>query len=105
MKDSFVHVTGGECFFSVNLRRLRLMRQPRLSQERLAKRLGVCRSTYAKYEQGERMPPAWFVFSTANYFGVAIDDLFQKSMTTYETNGKGEKIKNESIAYRHAKED
>ena len=51
------------------------------------------------------MPPAWFVFSTANYFGVAIDDLFQKSMTTYETNGKGEKIKNESIAYRHAKED
>lgn len=88
MSNSFLHITGGECYFSLNLRRLRLLRQPRLSQERLAKRLGVCRSTYSKYEQGQRMPPAWFAFSTANYFGVAVEDMFREPCTTH-SNQKG----------------
>lgn len=79
MKALFVQVTDSERNFSLNLRKLRLLRQPRLSQERLAQKLGVCRATYAKYEQGRRMPPAWFVFSTADYFGVAVEDLFCKS--------------------------
>lgn len=84
MKGIFIHIAGGECYFSVNLRKLRLLRQPRLSQERLAERLGVCRSTYAKYEQGRRMPPAWFVFSTANYFGVAAEDLFCEQIKVHK---------------------
>lgn len=97
MKNDFVHVTGSECYFSRNLRRLRLQRQPRLSQERLAERLGVCRSTYANYEQGRRLPPAWFVFSTAEYFGVAVAELYRQDMES--NKGKGENKKNESIAY------
>lgn len=97
MKNDFVHVTGSECYFSRNLRRLRLQRQPRLSQERLAERLGVCRSTYANYEQGRRLPPAWFVFSTAEYFGVAVAELYRQDMEF--NKGKGENKKNESIAY------
>lgn len=97
MKNDFVHVTGSECYFSRNLRRLRLQRQPRLSQERLAERLGVCRSTYANYEQGRRLSPAWFVFSTAEYFGVAVAELYRQDMEF--NKGKGENKKNESIAY------
>lgn len=97
MKNDFIHVTGSECYFSINLRRLRLQRQPRLSQERLAERLGVCRSTYANYEQGRRLPPAWFVFSTAEYFGVAVAELYRQDMEF--NKGKGENKKNESIAY------
>lgn len=97
MKNDFVHVTGSECYFSRNLRRLRLQRQPRLSQERLAERLCVCRSTYANYEQGRRLPPAWFVFSTAEYFGVAVAELYRQDMEF--NKGKGENKKNESIAY------
>lgn len=89
MRDTFIHMTGGECYFSMNLRRLRLLREPRLSQERLAQRLGICRATYAKYEQGRRMPPAWFAFSTANYFGVAVEDLFCKPSEMHQKEQEG----------------
>lgn len=76
----FVHVLGEEFYFSQNLRFLRLLRSPRLSQERLAKKLGVCRNTYAQYEMGTRLPPAWFVFNTANYFHVTVESLLGEQM-------------------------
>ena len=76
---------------------------PPLSQERLAKKLGVSRSTYANYEQGRRMPPVWFVFSTANYFCVPVEVLFQEQTTIETINRKGGPIQNESIAHRNAK--
>ena len=41
----------------------------------LAKKLGVTRNTYAGYESGKRLPPAWFVCCTADYFKVAVDEL------------------------------
>lgn len=71
----FTHVFGEEFYFSQNLKYLRLLRNPRLSQESLANKLGVSRKTYAQYEQGKRMPPAWFVLNTANYFKVSMEQL------------------------------
>lgn len=76
----FVHVLGEEYYFSQNLRYLRLLRSPKLSQEKLAKKLGVSRGTYAHYERGTRMPPVWFVLNTANYFNVAIESLLNDPM-------------------------
>lgn len=105
MRNEVLHLMAGECYFSRNLRKLRLLRQPRLSQEHLAETLGVSRATYAKYEQGRRMPPAWFVFCTAKYFGVAIEELFREDITYEQSNRKDERIRNESIAYRYAKKD
>lgn len=60
-----VYQPGCEQYFSCNLKRLRLFRFPRLSQARLAQKLGVTRNTYAGYESGKRLPPAWFVCCTA----------------------------------------
>lgn len=76
----FIHVLGEEFYFSQNLKQLRLLRNPRLSQERLANKLGVSRNTYAQYELGKRMPPAWFVLNTANYFKVSIEQLLGEQL-------------------------
>lgn len=100
MKDISIHVAGGECYFSLNLRRLRLSRQPRLSQERLAQKLGVSRATYAKYEQGRRMPPAWFVFSTANYFGVAAEDIFASRLKLAGTSMEDKTMENKDTKFK-----
>ena len=70
-----VYTSGCEFYFACNLKRLRLSLFPRMSQARLAKKLGVTRNTYAGYESGKRLPPAWFVCCTADYFKVAVDEL------------------------------
>ena len=84
-----VYTAGCEQYFSCNLKRLRLFRFPRLSQARLAQKLGVTRNTYAGYESGKRLPPAWFVCCVAEYFGVPVDELVGREFTkerikTYE---------------------
>ena len=83
-----VYEPGCELYFSCNLKRLRLFRFPRLSQARLAQKLGVTRNTYAGYESGKRLPPAWFVCCTADFFKVAVDELigqeFEKEKLKYE---------------------
>ena len=70
-----IYTSGCEFYFACNLKRLRLSLFPRMSQARLAKKLGVTRNTYAGYESGKRLPPAWFVCCTADYFKVAVDEL------------------------------
>ena len=76
-----VYEPGCELYFSCNLKRLRLFRFPRLSQARLAQKLGLTRNTYAGYESGKRLPPAWFVCCTAEYFGVPVDELVGRELT------------------------
>ena len=84
-----VYQPGCELYFSCNLKRLRLFRFPRLSQARLAGKLGITRNTYAGYESGKRLPPAWFVCCVAEYFGIPVDELVGREFTkerikTYE---------------------
>lgn len=76
-------------FFGQNLRRLR--KSKGMSQERLAKKLGVTRTTVANYEAGRASPPFWLVRRAANYYGVEMSVLFQKEKEE-ETSalGKGE---------------
>ena len=69
---------GDTQYFADTLRNLRTSRQPLLSQRMLANALGVSRETYAKYETGTRLPPAWFVAKVAAYFGVSADELLSK---------------------------
>ena len=76
-----VYQPGCELYFSRNLKRLRLSLFPRMSQTRLAEKLGVTRNTYAGYESGKRLPPAWFVCCTAEYFGVPVDKLVGRELT------------------------
>lgn len=78
--SQFIHVPGEEYCFSQNLKMLRLLQIPHLTQERLANKLGVSRKTYAQYEQGKRMPPAWFVLNTANYFKMSMEQLLREQL-------------------------
>lgn len=75
-----VYTAGCEYYFSRNLKHLRLSQFPRLPQSRLAMKLGVTRNTYAGYESGKRLPPAWFVCCAAEFFGVTVDDLVGQDM-------------------------
>jgi transcriptional regulator with XRE-family HTH domain len=66
--------------FAENLAALRLARQPRLSQALLARRFGISRSTYDRYEKGITQPPAWFVIQVARYYGVAVEQLYTQKL-------------------------
>ncbi len=50
----------------------------KLSQEQLASKLGVDRSTVAKWETGEAMPRADKLPELAKILGCTIDDLFKE---------------------------
>lgn len=80
------YVSGCEYYFACNLRHLRLSRSPRLTQGRLAEKLGVTRNTYAGYESGKRLPPAWFIHCTADYFQVTADELIGQELRKEEIN-------------------
>lgn len=64
-----------------NLKRLRCGSHLQLTQAQLALELGISRNTYAKYESGEREPPAWFVQRAAEFFGVPMEALMVEEST------------------------
>ena len=68
---------GNPLVFATNLRRMRIS-TPALSQRKLAETLGVSRSCYARYELGQRMPPAWLVAKAATYFHTSMEQLFSE---------------------------
>lgn len=65
--------------FARNLKLQRSLVQG-LSQSRLARNLGVSRNSYARYENGTRLPPGWFVVKAAAYFGVTVEELYEKEV-------------------------
>ena len=76
MKREIIEAGNTQSFANA-LRKLRTSRLPAVSQRMLANALGVSRDTYARYENGTRLPPAWFVAKAAAYFGVSTDELLQ----------------------------
>lgn len=52
-----------------------LRKQKRLTQEEMAKIIGVARTTYSSYEQGRRTPDVDVQNKIADYFGVTLDYL------------------------------
>lgn len=62
-----------------NLRLLRKSCTPKLSQERLARNLGISRSSYAQYETGKRVPKAPVLYRAAQYFGITMEELLGDS--------------------------
>ena len=80
MKNRAVTANDEEYFFANNLKMLREKQRPYLSQGRIAKRLGVCRTTYISYESGRRQPPAYFIANAARYFGVSADRLLRENL-------------------------
>lgn len=64
--------------FATNLKYLRKKRSE--SQERIAERLCINRSTYADYEKGRSEPTASIVLKIAEYFAIGVDDLLKKDL-------------------------
>lgn len=67
--------------------RLQTLRKERkLRQEDMAKQLGIARTTYAMYEQGNREPDYNTLIRLATFFEVSIDYLLGKTETRQVTD-------------------
>ncbi|MFN0214167.1 MAG: XRE family transcriptional regulator [Saprospiraceae bacterium] len=64
--------------FAANLKYLRKKRNE--SQELVAERIGINRSTYADYEKGRSEPIASVCLKIADYFTVSMDDLLKSDL-------------------------
>lgn len=53
----------------------RLREQRNMTQEELAKKIGVGRSTVAKWESGDNMPRAKQLIALSQFFEVKVDSL------------------------------
>lgn len=58
-----------------NMRYLRLVRKPPMSQAALAKKLGVTNKSITRYETATNLPPAHVLVAMAHYFGFTTDEL------------------------------
>ncbi|MDA2491345.1 helix-turn-helix domain-containing protein [Bacillus cereus] len=56
-----------------------LRKERKLRQEDMAKQLGIARTTYAMYEQGNREPDYNTLIKLATFFEVSIDYLLGKT--------------------------
>ncbi|MBO1003160.1 helix-turn-helix domain-containing protein [Pseudogracilibacillus auburnensis] len=60
-------------------RLITLRKKHKLNQEDIAKFLGVARTTYAMYEQGNREMDYELLIKLADYYKVSLDYLFGRS--------------------------
>ena len=71
----------------MNTSRLRELRaETRLKQEDVAKKIGVGRTTYAMYEQGNREPDNETLGKIADLYGVSTDYLLGRDVPDWATN-------------------
>lgn len=56
-----------------NVRRLR--KRDHITQEQMAKLIGISRRTYANYENGSHSMPVDVLVCVADHFGVSLDSL------------------------------
>ena len=61
--------------FACNMRYLRFMQKPRMSQASLAKKLGVTRKSIQRYESADCLPSIYILMAMAEYFGYTMDEL------------------------------
>ena len=83
MKNRTVSAQDSEYLFAKNLELLRKLQKPYLSQERIAKKLGVCRTTYINYEKGIYAGGICWVSDAVNYFGSTIDKGYEVVIADY----------------------
>lgn len=69
-----------------NLRYLRSTRDPVYSQREVAQKLHVSKSTYARYEKGELIPPLWFLHEAAVFYGLEVSVLMSKELRKEREN-------------------
>lgn len=63
-----------------NMRYLRLLKNPHISQLALARSIGTTQKSISRYERGEAMPPLCILVAIAEYYGYTVDELLQEKM-------------------------
>ncbi len=63
----------------LNVRLAALRKETKVNQTEMAKRLGIARTTYAMYKQGNRNPDYETLNNIANYFDLTTDYLLGRS--------------------------
>lgn len=86
-----------------NLRYLREGRKPYLSQQMLAKKLGVTQKSISRYENGISLPPAHVLMAMADLFGLTTDALFIAGLPN--KHQKEGKTTNENITHGNPSQD
>lgn len=73
----------------LNVRLKKLRKSKKMTQEQLSNKLGIKRSTYAKYETGENEPDYEMLQKLANFFDVSTDYLlgFTDNISSSKTDG------------------
>lgn len=66
---------------SVNLKRMRKSLFPAPSCQQVADKLGISRSTYARYENGLSEPPLWVIQRAALLYEIPYHSLLETSNT------------------------
>ena len=69
-----------------NLRYLRSTRNPAYSQREAAQKLHVSKSTYARYEKGDLIPPLWFLHEVAVFYGIEVSVLLSEELRKEHRN-------------------
>ena len=77
-----------------NIRYLRLIRKPPLSQSMLAQRVGTTKCTISKYEAAHYLPPPHILIAMAEYFGYTTEELLSDKLPIM----KGCEIYNENVS-------
>lgn len=72
--DGYRNGTQGELLMSAQLRKAR--RRMGLTQDDVAREVGIARATYASYETGRRMPDVRTALRIARLLGQPVEQLF-----------------------------
>lgn len=83
-----------------NIRFLRLTHNPRITQAKLAKKLGITQKSISNYEQARCLPPTYVLAAIADLFHLSLDDLLSPL-----PGKKGRVQTNENLTYNHQKTD
>lgn len=70
LSDNYIKLNK---YFGEKLKESRLKNKPPLSQEELAEKVGITRTTLSNYEAGTSSPPWWFVCIISKYFKKELD--------------------------------
>lgn len=73
-----------------NMKYLRLIKKPRISQKALAHYTGTTQRSISRYECGEALPPLYILAGIARYFGCTMDELLQDGLPKKKGRDKNE---------------